>query len=153
MFMMSQFRKALEDISLISPIGDGSKHSLNRRADLTLEYVAMWVPAESLNSCQELGARLLEPSVIRQALADSMQDYPSTQAHGTRAKCDEDGVLPTELEYLAMTSALPLTTPELDLYYLPKNAAPTPARGSKLRLVSDRSQEMTSPSKPPDMSA
>ncbi len=110
---------------------------------MTLEYVAMWVPAESLNSCQELGARLLEPSTIRQALVDSTPDSASMPGHGIKESSGDLGWPPDDLEYLAMTSDSPLITPALELYYLPKSDVPMPSSGKKLRLVWDKSQEST----------
>ena len=103
-------------------------------------YVAMWVPAESLSSCQEHGAMLLEPSDILPDQADSTRGSLSKQEPIFKQNSGISGD-EGDLDVIVMISLSQATTQELETLLEPNAPAETPSCGKGLRLAWSQSQD------------
>ena len=110
---------------------------------MTQTYVAMWVPVESLNSCLELGGMQLEPSDILTGQADLMHGSQSTLEPIIRQSLEHNGDPAGELQLIVMISLSQATMLGLETSSNPSSDAVMPSSGPKLRLVSDRSRDIT----------
>ena len=118
---------------------------------MTQEYVALWVPAESLSLWVEHGAKLLQLSDILLGQAASTHGSQSTPPHTTRENYVDLGESPDDLEMIVMTLEPPATTQELETFSSPKRSAEMLSSGETSNVVYLRSRDGTQP-RPKDTS-
>ena len=110
---------------------------------MTQQYVAMWVPAESVNSSVEHGAKFLQLSDILLGQAASTQGLPSTPQPTTRENCAALGDRTDVLDVIVMISEPQATTQGLETSSKPNAPAETPSSGETSNIVYLKLRENT----------
>lgn len=110
---------------------------------MTQTYVAMWVPVESLSSCQELGGMQLEPSDILQGQVDLTQGSQSMQEPIIKQSSEASGDQEDELQLIVMISLSQATTLDSAISSRLSEHVETRSSGPKLHLAWDRSRDAT----------
>lgn len=110
---------------------------------MTQEYVALWVPVESLSSWTELGAKLLQLSDILLGQADLMHGSQSTQEHFTRESYVDLGNQTGDLEMIVMTLEPQAITQDSGQSLRHSEPAETPSSGETSNVVYLKSRDGT----------